>query len=86
MKSMTYGNLPSKSAIAKALGGAAYQYEMKGSMAETCERVGVPQSGEFDVDELYGILQKLVEAFENGDDEAGQFASDILYTLDFEWI
>ena len=90
-KSMTYGTLPSKAVFSKAWADEMgededYNYSLKGSDAETARKVGVPVSGSFGEDKLYSILKKLIDAFDDGEDAAGDIASGIMQTLGFEWI
>jgi len=35
---------------------------------------------------MHTLLRRLTERWEDGDEEAGDLASSILYTLDFEWV
>lgn len=90
MESMTYGNLPSwnefKKQFIRKVGDDGYDYTLRGSDASTARKAKIPVSGVFDAKELYNILTKLVSAWENGNDEAGDLASSIMYTLDYEWI
>jgi hypothetical protein len=90
-KSMTFGVLPSKAEFMKGWeasmeGEEEYPYHLKGSDALTAHGAGVKTSGKVGADELYAILQKLVKANDDGDDEAGSLASGFLSTLGFEWI
>lgn len=89
-KMMTFGNLPSKADFMKAwaqrMGDEDYSYHLKGNDALTAHGAGVKSSGKVDADEMYAILQKLVKADDDGDDAAGDLASDFLSTLGVEWI
>lgn len=85
MDSMTYGNLPPFNDFKKRVGDS-YNYNLKGSDANTARKVKIPANGDFDAKELYTIIKKLKTAWENGDDNAGDIASGILSTLDYEWI
>jgi hypothetical protein len=40
----------------------------------------------YDERDMYGLLEYLVEAFNEGDEEAGDLASGIMGTLGYEWI
>lgn len=42
--------------------------------------------GEYVPKELYALVRRLTEAWERGDDAAGDLASSILQTLGIEWI
>jgi len=90
MTSMTYGQLPDFKAFdkqfQKVMKGDDYEYTLKGSDASTANKVKIPTSGYFDSKELYGIIKKLISAWEKGNDDAGDLASSFMYTLDFEWI
>ena len=35
---------------------------------------------------MHTFLRRLIEMWESGNDEAGDLASSILYTLNFEWV
>lgn len=90
-KSMTYGNIPSfndfKNNFKKEMGNNKYPYELKGTDVQTARKVGIPTKGQFDEKQLYNIIKKLSDLWDvNGDDNAGDLASSILSTLDFEWI
>lgn len=78
---MTYGTLPSRREFIRACGSREI-YRIAGRPAE---RDGV--AGEYTCQELYGLVKRLTREWnENGDDNAGDWASDILGTLGFEWI
>jgi hypothetical protein len=80
MKSMTYGQLPSKSEFEKAfdkeVDGDTYSFGRD-------PRVGTDK---LTSRELWKELQDAVSEWEDGDDEAGDWASAVLGTLGFEWI
>ena len=86
---LTYGVIPDfrefQSKFKKYV-GKSYNYNLKGSDANTAKKVGIPTSGDFDVKEMYEIVKKLTKAWDNGNDDAGDLASSILYTMEIEWI
>ena len=87
--SMTYGVIPKWKDFEKKFKkyvGKSYNYVLKGTDASTAKKVGIPVRGDFSAKELYDIVMKLTDAWENGDDNAGDLASGILTTLEFEWI
>ena len=97
--SSSYGVLPSQSQFTshfkQIVGHDAYTLELAGSDAELMqEHYGGPEFAgshgkagyALDADELWGVVESLTEAWDSGDDAAGDFASAILYTLHFEWI
>jgi hypothetical protein len=90
MISLTYGVLPRyedfEAAFEEDLGSDTYSYELKGTDADVAEEVGIPEEGEFRPRQLYAVLVKLTDAFQDGYDEAGDVASGILTTLGIEWI
>lgn len=99
MVSMSYGTLPSKEAFDEhfraAVGDNDYTMELVGEDARVVQELsGDPQfAGDFgkagyrfDDDELYNLVGEMIEAWQSGDEAAGDLASGILYTLDFEWI
>jgi hypothetical protein len=88
-KSMTYGEIPSFSDFKRHFRkevGETYNYNLKGSDARTAKSAGIPVSGDFTDKELYAIVKKLINAWEDGDNNAGDLASGIMITLDYEWI
>lgn len=89
-KSMTYGTIPSFSDFSmhfrKEVNDELYNYDLKGSEAVVARKVKIPTSGDFTAKQLYMIVKKLVQAWEVGNDEAGDLASSIMYTLGYEWI
>lgn len=95
---MTYGQLPTEYAFNmhfRSLVDGPYVLELAGRDAELMqEHYGGPEfAGDYgkagyalDADELWGVVESLTEALDNGDDAAGDFASEILSTLHFEWV
>lgn len=86
---LTYGVLPDYNKFEKKFKkyvGKSYNYNLKGSDASMAKKVGVPTSGDFNAKQLYDVVKKLVDAFDDGDDEAGDLASSILYTMEIEWV
>jgi len=89
MESMNYGEIPPFDKFSRNFrkeAGALYNYELKGSDARTASKAGIPVSGDFTDKELYSIIQKLMDRWNKGDDNAGDLASSIMYTLSYEWI
>lgn len=90
MTSMTYGTLPEWeefSAKFEKVAADGYDYELKGSDEAVANSLGIESKGEdLNAEEVYDLLQALAEAWHNGDDGAGDLASGILQTLDYEWI
>lgn len=66
--------------------GKKYPYTLKGSDADVAGEVGIPTRANLNVKDLYKVIQKLVDAWENENDAAGDLASSIMFTLGFEWI
>ena len=67
----------------KAAEGTAFEDAIEYFDHKTPEGVSLSY---YDEDELYQGVKQLVKKFERGDDEAGDLASSILYTLGFEWV
>lgn len=90
MKSVSYGTyVPTAVFIRKALaaeGRTKYPYTLRGGDDRTAERARIPSSGSFTPLQLHTILVKLKRRFDKGDDEAGDLASSICYTLGVEWV
>jgi len=63
-----------------------YSYTLRGRDAQIADSVGIPDSGDVTAREMYALLEKLVAAWEDGDDSAGDLASSFLATLGFEWV
>lgn len=95
MVSLDYGKLPTKKAFMRAYHrelGKDGEYNMKLGASDSeaaegtvfIEAAGVPAS--FDEDEVWTGIKQLKRKWDQGDDEAGDLASSILYTLNFEWI
>lgn len=79
-KHLTYGVLPDEATFSSAF----EENVQSGTYSiQNDKSVG---SGQFSEAQLYKLLQDLVKKFEDGDDEAGDTASSILYTLGIEWV
>jgi hypothetical protein len=84
--SKTYGELPTYPEFKniydeamKADGSALYKIRSTGGhIAEF--------SGNYNAQELFALLVKLKVKWENGDEGAGNLASDILFSLGVEWV
>lgn len=64
-----------------------YAYDLVGSDIKIASRVGIPVKGLFTATELYIVVEKLTRAWdEESDKNAGDLASSILKTLDFQWL
>lgn len=91
MHALTYGVLPPKEKFlerfAKEVPDGEYDYTLKGEDAEAAQRADIPTEGTLSGEKLYGAIKKLVQQWEDEDDEeAGDLASSILSTIGFEWI
>ena len=85
---MTFGEMPTFEEFEKQFGekvGELYDWELKGEDAKTAERVGLDYAP-FNAQELYNVVEQLTAAFQEGDDKAGDLASNIMTTLGYEWI
>ncbi len=85
MDTKTYGDLPSypeiKELFKKHVDGP--YYKIKAGNARTMIQA---LDGSYNDFGLFCLLVKLKVKAENGDEEAGQIASDILGTLGVEWV
>jgi hypothetical protein len=79
-ESMTYGVLPSQE---------SFDHAFDEEVPKGKYNVGndpILGTDSFNASELWKVLEVLTEQFHEGDDQAGDTASSILYTLGFEWI
>jgi len=94
----SYGELPTRSQFdshfRQIVGQGPYEMELVGQDAAFMQAHygGTEFTGAYgkagyalDADELWGVVVSLTKAFDGGDDDAGDFASSILFTLNFEW-
>lgn len=98
MKTLTYGTMPDfeefEAAFDRATEGIGkYFYALKGRDAETAWNADIPvRAGiELQARTMYGYIEKLIDVWENEDDEdeaamAGDLASSFLTSLGFEWV
>lgn len=88
--SLTYGVLPRfedfEAAFEAELGDKPFTYTLRGNDAEVASELGIPDDGAFSPRKLYKVIETLTEALHDGDDDAGDIASSILYSLGIEWI
>ena len=66
--------------------GKKYPYTLKGSDAAVADDAGIPTRANLNVKDLYKTIQKLVDAWEGGNDDAGDLASSMMFTLGYEWV
>lgn len=105
MKSMSYGQLPTKQDFMKAYKkelGTDGLYEMRlvgddkqvagravdlmmPNISNGLDLIASGAEGWIGGEELWRFIKMLVRLWDNGDDAAGDLASSILSTLDFEW-
>jgi hypothetical protein len=94
MKTLTYGVMPTKELFLTQFDATddspdydnLYTYAMRGDDARTMERVGCTAVAKLSAEELFIVVQRLTDAFHNGNYDAGDLASSFLTTLGFEWI
>jgi len=86
---LTYGKMPTKKQFEASFERLVPdgQYEIRLSLAdlEAAEST-IIGDGLYDADELYKGVRQLTKKWDRGDEAAGDLASSILYTLEFEWI
>lgn len=64
----------------------AFKHHVSGSVFNI-QNDGRGRDGAYTPHTLYALVETEAKRFErNGDDEAGDFASCVLYTLGFEWV
>ena len=99
METLNYGTLPEVAEIVEACSGEGYQIGNFPATPEISEAVNqgidshleavfFAQSGRdltIEADSMPVFLRRLVEMWEEGNEEAGDLASCILGTLGFEW-
>lgn len=91
MTSLTYGTIPSKDefyeAFDRKVEGLRYPIKLSSSDARATEDVPGFGDDEYTASELYRAVENLTKAWSDmGNDEAGDIASSILFTLGFEWV
>lgn len=83
-KVMTYGTIPPfvdfEKAFEKATKSHGYSFSIRNS------RFDLVPDGDYNDTELYDLLHKLVEEYGEGNDEAGDWASNIIQSVGFEWV
>ena len=85
--SMTYGTVPTKAAFKKAFEaelGASGIYRIRAGGSS--DPLIHDAEGDYRADRLFSLVEDLTESWENGNDDAGSLASDILGTLGIEWV
>ncbi len=85
---LDYGQLPSRKLFVAAVeDDMPFYATLRGQDARVIDDAGYSSDLSInDPDELYDLLEKLVAFFEEGDEEAGDLASGILYSCGWEWI
>ncbi len=78
----TYGILPAFSSFANQYKLVLGSFEAKYAIRKD-EEWG---DQDFNAAELYNVLNKMTDRWSNGDDEAGNWVSSVLQTLNIEWI
>jgi hypothetical protein len=58
------------------VGKGAYHYNLKGGDAEVAAEAGIPEEGRFNVDQLFGIIEKLVAYAETEADEEDELEDE----------
>lgn len=90
MTSLTYGQLPTKrqflAAYKRELGDGEYRMRLRGADVDAVRGTVFESGTSFDVDDTWDGLKELRDKWEEGNDAAGDLASSILFTLNFEWI
>ena len=78
MKAVTYGEIPAYPAFRELFQAAC----VHGRYVITNHE----HAGEYRDNQLYALIVQLKAAWENGDERAGEFASNIMETLGIEWV
>ena len=66
--------------------GKKYPYTLRGSDADTAREIGISASGNLNIKALHKMISTLTDAWDNGNDNAGDIASSMMQTLGYEWI
>lgn len=87
---MTYGTLPSAAQLLNAWElsnvGPTFSYELRGTDSNTLYELELPTEANLEFDAFYEMISVLVDAYENGNEQAGDIASAFLISLGVEWI
>jgi hypothetical protein len=84
--SLTYGQLPTRLQFRQAFERAVPDgvYGIRAGAGAASDPFNL--AGDYTHSELWGTVKKLVEKWEDYDEEAGEWASSILGTLGIEWV
>lgn len=84
---LTYGTLPPREEFAAVVGpNLPFYAQLEGADADAAAEVGYAGERIDDPDELYELIENLIEELENGNEDAGDLASGIMTVSGFEWI
>lgn len=85
---MTYGVVPDYATFEKHFDEEVPRgmYNIRLSSGDSKNVGKLVGDGEYTCKELYNVIKKLKDAWENGNEAAGDFASSIMETLGFEWV
>lgn len=89
MVRMTYGSMPTHEVLERAFNQAVagkYDFDLRGTDERTASRVKIRTCGPVSLLQFRAMIEVLIEAFDNGDDAAGDLASSFLYSIGIEWI
>ncbi len=87
---LTYGTLPSTDQLLNAWElsnvGPTFSYELRGTDSNTAYELELPTEANLEFDAFYEMISVLVDAYENGNEQAGDIASSFLYVIGIEWM
>lgn len=63
-----------------------FVYSLIGPDKQLAKDVGIPDQGSFKGVELYTVIERLINAYEGGNEKAGELAASFMTTLGYEWI
>jgi len=89
--SSIYGTIPSYDTFYTAwmnnVGGDDATFEVRLSASDSRAADGTNfGDGEYTLDEMYAFVEELVEAYNDGNEGAGDLASSVLQTVGIEWV
>lgn len=90
IQSLTYGTMPDRNTQRAGWDyeqvGDTYYYLLRGEDSDVANDLGLETEANLPFDEFCEFIQILTNAFQDGNERAGELASCFLATLGIEWI